>query len=59
MSHKITVTIQIVSEDNQIIDNLQESVESCFLYFKELTNKSFSYSFKSEEIPIKLQDITL
>lgn len=59
MSHKITVNIQMIVNDEQIIDNLKESVETCFVYFKELPKKSFSYSFKSEEIPVKLQDIVL
>lgn len=59
MSHKITLNVQMVIEDDHIIDSLQESVESCFAYFKDLPKKSFSVSFKSEEIPVKLQDILL
>jgi hypothetical protein len=59
MSYKITVNIQMTVDDNQIIDNLQESVESCFEYFKQLPKKSFSYSFKSEEVPVKLSEILL
>jgi hypothetical protein len=59
MSHKITVTIQMIINEHEIIDNLKDSVEECFILLKDLPNKSFSYSFKSEELPLKLKDITL
>jgi hypothetical protein len=46
-------------DNDEILDNFQDSIQACFQYLKELPKKTFSYSFKSEEIPIKLKDIVL